>query len=412
MSEGLQDARESQQLSEQQLEQQFENILSDLYAEPPSPALQEKFARWMKGVPISEWSRDSESFRDKYIEGLLDFAELSGPERDKYFPNELNGMHNPISMQKTWNEKHPQHLITEEWMTYQCPPDWSCVVQEGCWVLIYMEDDWPRGLNNLIKGLVVMDCGMAEQVRHWNAIRYVIGDELSRASFKFRPGEFILTQDWAGRLNRTRTLGNLLSDFYYYPETMELETCIRSRFVFNYPLYTGKHPAGVWRLENVTRIPDGRNLTFNPSTPQNIFSDKDLHRRLRQAYDAPQDAADFNRLEFYKENPAKVPGALPNYTWRSAEVMAEDARRLANHVLSDAEWEDSRLERERKAARFDRPLDIPLLFSCLKEAHHSYVHGATDMDVLFVARRARDLAWAKLVSAQRKHADSWRTKLC
>ena len=238
MSKYIEDAQESQQLSDQQLEQQFENILLDLYAEPPSPPLQEKSARWEKGVPVSEWTRDSEAFRDKYIEGLLDFAELSGPERDKYFPNEMNGMHNPISMRRMWNERHPQHHITEEWMLYQCPPDWFCGIQEGRWLLKYMEDDWPQGLNNLIKGLTTMDCGMAEQVRHWIAIRYVIGDLLSRASFKFEPGEFILTQDWSGRLNLTRTLGNLLSDFYYHPETTELETGIRSRFVFNHPLYT------------------------------------------------------------------------------------------------------------------------------------------------------------------------------
>jgi hypothetical protein len=45
--------------------------------------------------------------------------------------------------------------------------------------------------------------------------------------------------------------------------------------------------------------------------------------------------ANFNKLEFYKENPAKIPGIVPNYTWKSTEVIAKDIRRLANYILSN-----------------------------------------------------------------------------
>ncbi len=346
MEESLKDTQDLQQLSEQR-EQQWVNILSELDAEPVSAPLQNYFTILKNGLPVSDWTIE------KYIEGMLRFAKLYGPEKGEYFRNELNGLHTPNSLTRLWNEKHPQHPITasDQDIRLQCPPGWISGVEENNrWVLRYVEKcPLSQALNKLIRWMTTMDCGMFSQFLQWQGTRFLTGDGLLDELFEFGPGEFTLTQNWEIPMNKAGTMGNLLYDFYDYPKTTESlqsETRIRTRAVFNHPAYLAKHPGGTRRLETVTQI-DDYNIVFDPDTPQNILSNVDLEQRLRQTYDAPQDSADWGKLEFYKAFPEKVPPSYSNYSWKSALDITENAKKYANRILSDAEWEDSGAEREK-----------------------------------------------------------------
>ncbi|KAF4629965.1 hypothetical protein G7Y89_g8176 [Cudoniella acicularis] len=405
--QGSLDTRNLQQLSEQreQREQQWVNILSELDAEPISAPLQDYLTTLKHGLPVSDWTIDN------YIEGMLRFAKPYGPERSEYFHNELNGLHTPNSLTKVWNKKHPQHPITalDQDIRLQCPPGWVSRVEEtNRWVLRYMgKGPLSQALNKLIRWMTTMDCGMFSQFVQWQGIRFLTGDGLFDELFDFGPGEFTLTQNWEIPMNEAGTMGNLLYDFYDYSKTtdsLQLEIRIRTRAVFNYPAYLGKHPGGPRRLETVTQIDDVI-ICFDPETPQNILSNVKLEERLRQTYDAVQDSADLGKLEFYKAFPGKVPPSYSNYSQKSAQVISEDAKKYANHILSDAEWEESRAERENLALGLDRPLNFTRLISCLKGAHDAHLNRAIaraiNKDVLSRAKRS------KLEDLTKSFLDAW-----
>ena len=99
------------------------------------------------------------------------------------------------------------------------------------------------------------------------------------------------------------------------------------------------------------------------------------------------------KLEFYEAFPEKVPPSFFNYTQKSAQVISEDAEKYANHILSDAEWDENRAERENLARGLDRTLNFPRLINCLKGAHAAYLDGAIAgaiyKDVLSRANRSK-----------------------
>jgi len=88
------------------------------------------------------------------------------------------------------------------------------------------------------------------------AIRYLIGDALFNELIKFRKGEFILTQVYYEFMSSLKSSGNLLYPFYDNPpsgittDTLQHETRIRTRTVFNHGTYPTEHPGGVARLHN------------------------------------------------------------------------------------------------------------------------------------------------------------------
>lgn len=74
MEESLEDSRDLQQLSEKR-EQHWTNILLELDAAPVPASLQNYFTMLKKGLSVSDWTIE------KYIEGMLRFAKLYGPEK-------------------------------------------------------------------------------------------------------------------------------------------------------------------------------------------------------------------------------------------------------------------------------------------------------------------------------------------
>lgn len=91
-------------------------------------------------------------------------------------------------------------------------------------------------------------------------------------------------------------------------------------------------------------------------------------------------------VKAFSEN---VPPSYSKYSRKSAHDENENVKKHTNRILSDAEWEDSRVEREKLARGLDRPLNSSLLISCLKGAHDAHLNGATDKDVLSRPKRLK-----------------------
>uniref|UniRef100_A0A093X867 Putative Holliday junction resolvase n=1 Tax=Talaromyces marneffei PM1 TaxID=1077442 RepID=A0A093X867_TALMA len=257
------------------------DILSTLYNTPVSSSLNAYFQMLEEGS--SQWSIDM------FIEGIKCMANLSGPERLKYFNEPFQGLHFSNSFTELWNKTHPQLPITlwDRDIRLRSPPSWSNELKESRHVLAYHgEAPLSQGLNELLKGPTTLDCGMFCQLVLWMAIRYLIGDRLFGKLFKFEKGQFVLTQRWEVPIDDTRTIGNLLYPFYDDPndeETKDLDSQarIRTRTMFNHALYLFKHPGGVGRLQNVIQV-DEYNIIFDPKAFQSLLSSSDIDQRFMQ----------------------------------------------------------------------------------------------------------------------------------
>jgi hypothetical protein len=339
-------------------------ILSMLHNAPATSSLDAYFRRLEEGSPI--WNIDV------FVEGIKSMASLNGPEKLKYYDNPLKGLHFPTTFTKIWNKAYPQLPITlwDQDIRWQCPPSWSNLLKDSRHVITYLgEAPLSQGLNELLKGPTTLDCGMFCQLVLWMAIRYLIGDRSFDEIFKFEKGHFVITQDWDVPLNDTRTTGNLLHPFYDAPDELKAHTSvsparIRTRTFFNHIYYPYKHPGGVGRLQNVIQI-DGYNIIFDPNGGETVLSTGQLDERLRDAYNAPHDSIDKERIWLYTEFPDYV---HPDFAPLNYGVLAEAVERLTGHTVRENEWKKSESERAELACGMDLVFNFQRLLSCLERS--------------------------------------------
>jgi hypothetical protein len=359
-----------------QREQQLADVLSQMRAEPISSGLQDYFTELNKRIPRFD------------INSLIEGVKRCAAELPR------SGLHNPNSFRKHWKKSNPGHPITisDRHIWLQCPRSWVHEIRKGHrWVLIYQKEvPLSQGLNELLQGPTTLDCGMFCQLLVWMAIRYLIGDKLFDNLFKFKAGQFILTQKWDKPMNEAGSMGNLLYYFYDDPRKMtdeSLKPSIQTKTAYNYPKYPAKHLGGMGKLQNYTQIDDDI-IIFDPESTKQILPLGELDQKLRQTYNTPQDFADREKLEFYIESPAEA--LLSPFTNKSVEAIADTAKTLANHTLSDTEWKDSRDERTSREKGLHLVLNFQRLINCLKDAQEAYAEGGyTDHDILYQAESAQ-----------------------
>lgn len=366
-------------------------LLMKLHNGSASSHLQAYFEELKKGSPT--WDIDT------FIEGAIRLANLVGSDRVRYYGETLKGIHYPNPFTELWNQIYPQQPITvwDRDIRYQCPPSWSNDLKEFRHVLSYQgEAPLSHGLNELLQGPTTLDCGMFCQLLLWMAIRYLIGDGLFNELFKFKKGQFILTQNWDEPVNDVGTIGNLLYPFYDHPlQAPESQTRIHTKTVFNDEAYLAKHPGGEGRLHNVIQI-DGYNsynIVFDPGAPRNILADAELETRSLQAYNAPRSLADEERLWFYANFPDFV---HPDFAPKNWGVLAEEAKKFADHILTETEWKDRRSDREKRARGMHLTFNFQRLISSIEEAQVAYSNGAL-YDVLSRAEKAKAAATSNTI---------------
>lgn len=368
-------------------EEQRASLLMNLHSEPASSYLQAYFERLKKGSTM--WDVDT------YIEGLKQLANIVGRERTKYYDNPLKGVHFPDSFAEQWNKAHPKQSISvlDRDIRYQCPPSWSNELKDFCHVLSSKgEVPLTHALNEFLKGPTTCDCGIWQQFSKWMGIRYLIGDELFLATFKFEKGQFILTQRWEEPINKAGTVGNLLYPFYDEPilhmkaSPLGSDSRIQTKSIFNNENYLVKHPGGTTSLQNVNQIDDDY-IIFGPGEPQTILSRGELEKRLREAYNSTQSFADGERIWLYTTFPDYI---HPHFTPTNWGTLAEEAKKHADHTLDEIEWENDRLDREKQGKSCHLIFNFHRLGKCLEEARNAYLYGSLDnLDVISRARQLR-----------------------
>lgn len=354
----------TRQLTPLEKEQRAET-LSKLHDLPTTELLQTYLDKLGKGLPCINWNVNT------FIEGAKALAKICGADKVNYYDKPLEGLHYPTTFTELWNEANPQHPITswDQDFRRQCPPGWEHWQEGASWVVRYKgEKPLSQGLNDFLRGPTTIDCGMFCQFILWMAIRYLVGDDFFDASFRFKRGEFVLTQAWIEPPDSGSLTGNPLYWFYDLPlpgDSSRYMEAITTRTFYNHATYLSKHPGGMGNLQNVTRI-GGINFVFRPFA-HSIISNTELEQMQLNIYNAPRDLADHDKIALYV--------IIPTYVHRDFEPksfgdLANEAKEYENHKLSESDWRSGKDEREVKNAGLCLIFNFERLKFCLDKAFY------------------------------------------
>lgn len=369
-------------------EEQRAHALAALQISPVSQELKAYLESLRKGCDNTSWNVET------FAEGVKTLADLCGPERVRYYDTPLKGLNFPTTFTQLWNETNPQCPITlrDQNVGRQCPAGWTNTLEDTDtrWVIRYNGDKpLSQALNDFLCGPSTLDCGMFCQFILWMAIRYLMGDDLFDASFKFGRGEFVLTQAWDLPLESAGNLGNLLHPFYDLPGYVSSGSIQRKRIAtktfYNHPTYLFKHPGGMGQLQNVTQI-DKSNYILNPFAPS-ILSDIDLDKMLLESYNSCRDLADLEKIAIYKLKPDHV---HDHFAPRTFGDLAQEAEKWVGHRLSASEWRDGQIERENNASGLCLDFNFERLKLCLSKAFDQH---QLECEIDSPLTEARRLKW-------------------
>lgn len=369
------------------------NALAELHSSPASQGLEMYLENLRTGCDYTRWNVET------FTEGVRTLANLCGPDRAKYYDNPLKGLNYPTTFTQLWNRAHPQCPITfwDQNFRRQCPAGWTNMLEDTNtgWVIRHTgSKPLSQGLNDLICGPTTLDCGMFCQFVLWMAIRYLMGDVLFDASFKFGTREFVLTQAWDLPLERASNLGNLLYPFYDAPLPRDVspglghQKCIVTKTFYNHVDYLSKHPGGMDKMHNVTKIGES-NYIFNPSA-LSILSDVEMEDMLLDAYNSPRDSADLEKMAIYQLMPKHVHQDFEPKTFGD---LAQEVENLDGHEFSKAEWRDGRSERENNAAGLCLIFNFERLEFCFRKALVQHRSGLNVGSPLIEARSLKSGRW-------------------
>lgn len=377
--------------------EQRATIASNLHSSPTTELLQTYLEKLKTGLSCSNWNVDT------FSEGARVIAKICGADKAKYYDKSLEGLHYPTTFIELWNEANPKYPVTvwDQDFRRQCPAGWEHRQEGACWVVRYLgAKPLSQGLNDFLRGPTTIDCGMFCQFILWMAIRYLVGDDLFDASFKFEAGDFVLTQSWIESPDSKDLTGNPLYWFYDAPhprDTLQGVTThqrIGTRTFFNHPAYLVKHLGGMDLLHNVTQI-DGYNHIFHPAS-KNVLSDAELDQMLLEAYNEPQDLADLEKIYTYEKI---LDGyAHPDFHGVTCSELARHARASVQQQISQGEWSNGQSERQARATGMHLIFNFERLNRCLHTALSRHELRLDTGDLLLLAKMD-SLKWKNRESA-------------
>lgn len=194
------------------------------------------------------------------------------------------------------------------------------------------------------QGPTVIDCGLWCQLALWMGIRYLVGDVLFDELIDLKETKFTLTCNYYGPISEDGTDGNLLSMYYDRASAQDRPRAVLTKAIFNDPRYIYKHPGGMNRLENVVQVGDVV-IAFFPGE-KCVLTMPGLEDRLLTAYNANQSSSALENISIYKRLPDHHLVGIPREMLGELAIRAEE---LAYHTISEEEWEDGRISREKEA---------------------------------------------------------------
>ncbi len=306
-------------------------FLQSLYQSEPSIALK----KYLSKVQENKASLNYEDFTQG-VKDFVKFANLRPNERVNFYGNRFFGLHYnddlALLCNKIFDEKIVYHTLNN-----LCPPDWIYGIEEGAQTLVYQGEKPSEGLDHLIKGPTVIDCGMFCQLSIWFGIRNMIGDIKFNQLFGNTP--LYLTQFNFEPIEEASKpyLGNPLHPFFKEKKGIENNNSIGVVHFENTPLYPFKHPASRANGENCVLVGQLYSM-FNPLVENKIDLKREpIEEQLLNAFNMSQNINDLDKTRDYGENPESVD---PTSKKRFKD-LASLSKELAEKQLSESEWRES-----------------------------------------------------------------------
>lgn len=239
-----------------------------------------------------------------FTEGVKHFirtANLTFQERQSFYGDRLSGLHYANDLKTEWNRFHAETIGVEK-LKGLAPHSWDSIRQDGFHTLVYKGRKPAEGLNDLLKGPSMIDCGMFCQLSLWFGLRYMLGDE--RFNHVFGQAPLFITQSLfhAIRNSATPHKGNPLYAFFSTMGNATIASAVVAQIV-NTSFYSKKHPAGSYAVENTIFL-NGLYHIFDAHVQQNQgLTKSQIEELLRNKFNEAQDENDIIRLAHYAENP-------------------------------------------------------------------------------------------------------------
>ena len=301
----------------------------DLEKLPPSNALKQFSADFDQPRSLN-----AKTFR----EGVQKFIELANShplqQRESFYGNRFLGLHYNNDLMKLWNASNSQSVQAHQ-VSSLVPKGWDSVSQDEGMVLVYRGDQPAEALDALIKGPVCIDCGMFAQLSMWFGIRYVLGNKRFNELFGRAP--FFITQfNYNQIISSDKPYsGNPLFAFLSTKEEV-FQPAVTVKYLSNTPDYKIKHPGGNYSGDNCIVSNDQYSI-FDPlveSTQK--LSELDVLNLLRDAYNAPRQQYDEDRLSIYAKKTDETHPVLMLPYGRLIEL----ANYFKDHQLTEDEFHE------------------------------------------------------------------------
>lgn len=270
------------------------------------------------------------------IEEFTRIANLNASKRNTFFGNKFGGLHYNNDLAKLWNNHSVAKTKAYE-LNGLSPLEWDYVLDESDQYLVYRGEQPAEALDKLLQGPTVIDCGMFCELSIWFGIRYMLGNEKFNQVFGNTP--LYITQYVYKEIKNPLKpyLGNPLYPFFIKSQSQSSNRSIGIVHIPNHSKYQLKHAGGNYGGENCILIDAKNHIIFDPSLPKTSLQEFEVEELLRNAYNAPQNENDANKLALYAETPEQLHPSL----LRTYQELLTTSKKLENEKIDEDAWKNS-----------------------------------------------------------------------
>ena len=304
--------------------------LRSLYDRVPSAGLQ----RYLASL-----SNPKAYTQNIFIEGIRHFMEISNmsyDERESFFGDQFSGIHYNNHLAKRWNDQSAEPIKAHK-LNFICPIEWDCQSENDYFIIVYKGDDLCSGLDKLLQGPTVIDCGMFCQLSIWFGIRYMLGNDTFNSLFGRTP--FYLTQLLYSLIPNPMKpyLGNPLFPFFEESSDLSSAEGVSVSHVFNHTLYPIKHPGGNSVGQNCVVINGGYTF-FAPTLPEKTLTKLGVQQLLLDSFNRDPDENDEAKLELYRNQNPREQHAKLGFSYGELTKLAEEYAEIKIESLDNDEF--------------------------------------------------------------------------
>lgn len=202
------------------------------------------------------------------------------------------GLYTNNHLAELWNRNRAtKERIAPHGLDSIAPDVWEIIAEDHTMALRYSGSSPASGLDQLLLGPSVIDCGMFCQLGIYFGLRYVLGDRAFDAHFGEKP---LLVTRFLYEGESESKKAHIANPLFAFFEKEPMDS-VFIEHVFNHPMYPLKHPGGNCGGQNCLVIGENYHI-FEPLTDDTSLPRDKVIEQLLAAYNAEPDQHDQDAL--------------------------------------------------------------------------------------------------------------------